>query len=642
VSAREPSKRGSRKTGKGAVHADQTTPHVPAVNVAATTADEPDPATRNGDGRKTRKRYGGGLPKPNATAELPYAQSRPELAGLTEAQTVRAMLDSAAWRDTMQPTLDTMQAKRVARQKVAPAYSCEELEAVFLYQMACDIDTVRETLDRLTSTRGAEARRLLGFDRPRQSKGQVTPLHAVPSAATLSRYKLSWAPDDAGRVAQATRGSVAAGNAPGIYDFKAADEVRQRAAAAARRDAYRRFLYRWVEENFKDPVFREQADLMFMDGTSLHTIFSCLVRKPDGETEENNQPRARKRCRVKPVLDQNNRVVWDGQLSEEQWEALEEQRDLAYKRYWKVTADGGYMAYRAGRNRGGHGYTAVTLTDQGGLPLDFVMSPINQSERIHAMRLLDSFGDNVKPLLDPNGKPDKPRVLSADAGFTGHRIRNRIRDLGAVENIHQVSGSKRKRSTDWDKKLSEKKQAIVHPKTRTKNWYADGHRDIHCVCGQGQTSSKFYTRQDGRVVPRVIGECGNCGSISITSGQWRLKGGEWKRVDPSNEHDVPDLMMGNPLTFHSDLSGEYARRRFSVNEGFYSVLSNRFGVIRGRRRVKRIEEAELQVAMASCLLHAIAHEGRRRAQAANAQTPPGQAAPGQVAANAPPGQAAAA
>jgi hypothetical protein len=634
-------------------HEAKPKPQVPVVDAAATTADEPDePDAKtgnggggSGDGRKTRLRFGQ-LPKPNPTAELPYAQSRPELADLTQAQVVRAMLDSAAWHDVMKPVLDAMQAKRVnrARRKVAPAYACEELEAVFVYQMACDIDTVRETLDRLTSTRGAEARRLLGFDRPRQSKGQVTPLHAVPSAATLSRYKLSWAPDTAGKVAAATRGSVAAGSAPGLYDFKAADEVRQRAAAAARRDVYKRFLYRWVEENLKDPAFREQADLMFMDGTSLHTIFSCLITRDDGDNEENNKPRARKRCRVKPVLDEQKRVIWDGQLSEEQWEALEEQRGLAYKRYWKVTADGGYMAYSAGRNRGGHGYTAVTLSDQGGLPFDFVMSPINQSERAHAMRLLNSFGDNIRPLLDATGKADKPRVLSADAGFTSHRLRDRIRDLGIVDNIHQVSGSKRKRSTDFDKKLSAKRQTIVHPKDRSKNWYADGHRQIHCVCGQGQTSSKFYFKQDGRIVPRVNGECDNCGSIAISSGQWRLKGGEWKRVNPSNKLDVPDLRMGNPLTFHSEVSGEYARRRFSVNEGFYSVLSNRFGVIRGRRRVKRIEEAELQIAMACCLLHAIAHEGRRRAKLNVAHPLPGQPAPAavQVAANAPPGQAAAA
>jgi hypothetical protein len=80
--------------------------------------------------------------------------------------------------------------------------------------MACDIDTGRETLDRLTSTRGAEARRLVGFDRPRQSKGagDAAPLGPIGSDV-LSRYKLSWAHEAAGKVTRATRGSIAAGSA---------------------------------------------------------------------------------------------------------------------------------------------------------------------------------------------------------------------------------------------------------------------------------------------------------------------------------------------------------------------------------------------------------------------------------------------
>jgi hypothetical protein len=611
-------------------HVERSKPQVPAVDVAATTADEPDEpdvaADRRGEGRKTRRRFGA-LPKPNATAELPYAQSRPELAGLTEAQLVRAMLDSAAWRDVMKPLLDEMQEARVNRpkRKVEPIYTCEELESVFLYKMACDIDTIRETLDRLTSIRGAEARRLLGFNRPRKAKGQTTPLHAVPSAAMMSRYKLSWAPATAGQVPPATRSSVAAGSAPGLYDFKAAEEERKRAADVARRDAYRRFFYRWVEENLKDPEFRQQADLMFMDGTSLHTVFTCLVTKKG--KEENNEPRAPKRCRVKPVLDDKKRVVWDGRLTDEQWQALEDQRELAFKRYWTVTADGGFLAWEAGRNRSGHGYTAVTLTDQAGLPLDFVIGRINDSERNHAVRLLDSFAAAVRPLLDAGGSQKRPRVIAADSGFTGHRIRNRIRNLGAIENINPVSGSKRPRSQEQVKRRDEKRYPIIDPKNgRQTNWYADGHRAIHCACGQGQTANRFYFRQDGRLVPRVLGDCENCGSISISSDQWRLRSGLWRKRDPSNPRDVPDLLMGNPLTFNSALSYEYAKRRFSVNEGFYSVLSNRFGVNRGRRRVKRVEEAELQFAMACCLLHAIAHEGRRRKRAAEAQGALGQLA----------------
>jgi hypothetical protein len=33
--------------------------------------------------------------------------------------------------------------------------------------------------------------------------------------------------------------------------------------------------------------------------------------------------------------------------------------------------------------------------------------------------------------------------------------------------------------------------------------YADGHFKIHCACGQGQTSSRFYKDNKGRLVPHV-------------------------------------------------------------------------------------------------------------------------------------------
>src|SRR5919202_1390597 len=53
---------------------------------------------------------------------------------------------------------------------------------------------------------------------------------------------------------------------------------------------------------------------------------------------------------------------------------------------------------------------------------------------------------------------------------------------------------------------------------------------------------------------------------------WR-RSGVWRKRNPRNPRHVPDLLMGNPLTFNSPISYEYAKRRFSVNEGFYSVLS---------------------------------------------------------------------
>ena len=105
-----------------------------------------------------------------------------------------------------------------------------------------------------------------------------------------------------------------------------------------------------------------------------------------------------------------------------------------------------------------------------------------------------------------------------------------------------VSGSKPKRSQDHNERLLEKRYPIVHPKDQSRNWFSDGHRHIQCVCGEGKTSARFYTRQDGRVIPRVVCECDTCGALTVTAGRWRLRGGEWRLVNPKNTRDVPDLL----------------------------------------------------------------------------------------------------
>jgi hypothetical protein len=63
------------------------------------------------------------------------------------------------------------------------------------------------------------------------------------------------------------------------------------AASAARRDIYKRFLLRWIEEVPKDADMAEQARLMFADGTSLQTIFTCLITNKG--VPQNDAPRAR-------------------------------------------------------------------------------------------------------------------------------------------------------------------------------------------------------------------------------------------------------------------------------------------------------------------------------------------------------------
>jgi hypothetical protein len=573
--------------------------------------------------RKTRVRHGP-LPKVEPTVAIPYANTRGDAP--TAAQVVRAMLDSSAFRAVIKPELDRLEAERQSRKKVKPAYTCEELESVFLYQVVCGLETVRETRAHLTSHEGAEARRLLGFDRRRQSKGQVTTMHSVPSEATLCRYRLSFAPKDAGRIRAATRESVAAGETPTVYDFKRAEVARLRAATRARRDLYQRFLACFVEHYLKTPEADEAAHALFVDGTSLITYFNCLTTKneEDEEDEEavpgsggernpvpqNDEPRKRKRCRVKPIFDETGKMVWDGLLTEEQWEALAEQ-DPTFRRYWKYSADGGYLSMEAGEHRGGHGYSVVSVVDADGMPLGFDVDRINTpGERAQATKLLGE----LRAALALLPADEKVRVLSADAGFTGYDVRNAIREIGLLENIHPVSGSREARSVEHDARRLGARRRVIHKDSGRDTWLTDGHCNLFCECGQGEVQKRFHRTAKGRLVPRLEGQCDSCGPITITSGDWKYSDKKWRhRVKhPGGE---PELQMGNPLTFSNPISKELAKRRFAVHEGVHSILATRFPLLSGRQRIKYREDAELRVAMTFCALHAIAYARAKLAQA---------------------------
>jgi hypothetical protein len=574
----------------------------------------------------TRVRYGP-LPELPAEVGIPYANTRD--GALTPAHAVRAMLDSDAWRRVMKPELDARERERRARKKVEPAYTCEELESVFLYQVVAGIDTVKKTREQLTSHVGAEARRLLGFNRPRSSKGQVTRLHEVPSEATLSRYRLSFAATGAGNVPAATVGSLAAGEAPSVRDFKRAEVERQRSAIATRADLYTRFLAVWVAEYAKSAEGSSAARALFLDGTALTTLFKCRITR-DGRPE-NDEPRPRERCRVKPVLDkpkaEGGRVVWDGLLSEEQWEALKNQ-PADFRRYWAYSADGGFGA-GAPDSRSGHGYSVVNIVDADGLPIDFKVAPIQADERAGAVSVLADLGERLQLFPDDDGV----RVLVGDSGFTGYRVAKRVRELGMLESIHLTSGAARERSQQHAATRRAAKMRVEYTDRksgkRNLHWYTNGHRELFCDCGKGEVQKRFRRNRDGELVVGLEGRCHTCGPISITSGHWQYAGKRWHKVIGSNPHDEPDLSMGNPLTFGSPIAKAYGKRRFAVQEGVHSILTTRFSLIRGPRRVKYADEARLQTAMTFCVMHLLAAEQRKRANppvAVNTPTPQRKAA----------------
>lgn len=95
---------------------------------------------------------------------------------------------------------------------------------------------------------------------------------------------------------------------------------------------------------------------------------------------------------------------------------------------------------------------------------------------------------------------------------------------------------------------------------------------------------------NGEVVSRVEGRCDQgCGSITITSGEWRRAQNpdRFTRCAPREPDSRREWALGNRLTFHNPESGEFGRRRFGHNEGFHGALVSRFQLTKGKRWYRR-------------------------------------------------------
>jgi hypothetical protein len=259
----------------------------------------------------------------------------------------------------------------------------------------------------------------------------------------------------------------------------------------------------------------------------------------------------------------------------------------------------------------GHGYSLINIVDSAGMPLAFTVTPLQTDERSGALSLLDRLRDPFAALDD-----DGVRVLVADAGFNGPRIAKKVRELGMLESIHTTSGSARNRSQQEDGRRRARKMYVDYYDRNSgranRNWYTDGHRALFCNCEQGEVQKRFRRKESGELVVGLEGRCDQCGPISITSGQWRYAGKRWHKVIGANSNDEPDYSMGNPLTFGSPIAKAYGARRFAVQEGVHSVLTTRFGLVRGPRRIKYADEARLRTAMTFCVMHVLAAAQRTR------------------------------
>jgi hypothetical protein len=563
------------------------------VSTAATTGITASPARQR---RNRRGKYPERLDR-----AVPYAKSNEHLKAYAEEGILETFLKSPAWQAVMGPALKAHDEKtRYKNGKVEPAYEAWQLEAVLLYQRICGFGSYKRTRTVLASDVGAGARKLAGLNKKRNKDKVMKLRDGVPSEATMSRYRMSFAPDQS------------------LPTFE-----RQRAAFKARGELYAKFEQVLLEEHLKDPELRKEARLLYMDGTAVHTHYTCRITKK-GEVQ-NDEPRRREKCGRVRVEDEQGNVVWDGVPNDEEWARIEANGGPG-QRYWTITSNGGFLGYKAGRNRAGHGWNLIIICTQSGVPLVWRVVPLNYSEKRAGREVLGDLGERVMPHLGPRDEGET--VLTADAGFTGNRTRKACRKIGIHENIQLVSGSDSARSKAHRAKRD--KQVIPFKGKKHKDWFTNGHRELKCRCGKAHIFRRPGRDKDGAAVCRVEGSCENCGSFTVTSGQWLLAYNpmQWVQVMPW-ERERADLLLGNPLTFNEPLAKEFGQGRFGQQEGFFGAMSRRFGVNNGKRWVRWGEQVELEVSMTFCVMHVMAMEQRKLAAdgAALGPAPPGQVIP---------------
>ena len=432
-------------------------------------------------------------------------------------------------------------------------YTSEELETALVYQLFSGLRCYREARDRLAGDRGRAVREALGFDRPRSLSGR--------------------------RVVALKSGVP---SEPTISRHLSHFDPELRCAM------YRRLFERLVRSHFEFPEFQEDVRVLYMDGTEIVTHFTAPVYR-----RQTKEEKRRAGTEVSKTLSEICTIDWSRVVNPESQ---------------KITCrDGGYVPYNPTTGKGGHGFNLVSIPTANGLPLEFAVVPINASEkRVGEAILRERFAENVLPLLDRA----KLHVLTADGAFTSPTLRAQLRSLGILENLHMVS-----HGIDSQGRAETFRREVI-PIEGYPNWHANGLREISCACGHRATSRVGVTDR-GQAYARAEGRCTTCGSITITSGQWRLAQNpkKFRLAHPSDPIKDRDWTFGNPLTYDSPLAAEFGRARFGQNEGFHGALERRFRLIKGKRWYRSRVEAETDTAVIFCVMHALAMEQRRRATA---------------------------
>ena len=279
--------------------------------------------------------------------------------------------------------------------------------------------------------------------------------------------------------------------------------------------------------------------------------------------------------------------------------------------------DGGYKAMDAGDDRSGAGWNLIPFLTHTSVPWAWSLPKMQDGESTVATEIALNEAAAVMALIPMERR--KLGVMTADSNFRGKHLRRALREIGMIDNIHTVSHKRasRDRAEDF--------RADQHHIEGYPNWFTDGHRQLYCACGNGYTFARAKLRSKGRAVARVEGSCTNCGSITVTSGKWKLAANprRWKKVNLADPLDVAeaDPLMGNPLTFDDPLSNAFGNRRFWHCEGLFGTLWKRWR-LGDKRWFRTVHQAEAEIGMVFSIIHVVAMEQRRRKELL-ALAPPG-------------------
>jgi hypothetical protein len=254
--------------------------------------------------------------------------------------------------------------------------------------------------------------------------------------------------------------------------------------------------------------------------------------------------------------------------------------------------------------------------------------PLHQSEIDAEIRIMETLSETLHPHMTPR----TPHVMVGDSIYSARRFRAAARLAG-----YFVSASTAKSGVDDPESNAEKqrkRRIKIHGRN---NWMASGHRELICRCGHGTTHKVFDFDPDGNPVPRLVGECPNCGPISITAGMWRTarNPSQFVRCENAADYAKADHSFGNPLTHDDPIGKAYGTRRFAMQESLHKLWATTYGINRGKRWIRSRAQLDEHAAVLFTALTAITIEAKRREQAPMLTTRSGPPPASALAASAP-------